>query len=187
MRYFFGFLLAILLIVFTFVLVLRGFRGSQANHSTAAPLTSYATTDTTVQFTDDGPVTADQTHEGIRINVGQYATTIQVYKGYQNDITHSQTFENNPTSYGTFLRAISLLNYTDGINKPSLELGDPRGVCPTGQHFTFQIISGDGSNIQNYWTTSCGGGTFKGNLQGVVSLFQGQIPNYSSLAGGVTL
>lgn len=187
MRYFFGFLLAILLIVVTFVLVLRGFHSNHAEQSTTTPLTSYATTDTTVQFTDDGPVTADQTHEGLRINIGQYASTIQIYQGYQNDITSSKTFENNPVAYGTFLRAIELLDYTSGINNPGAALADPRGTCPTGQIFTFQIISGDGSNIQNYWTSSCGGGTFKGNEQAIMNLFQQQIPNYPNIAGNVSL
>lgn len=187
MRYFFGFLVAILLIVATFILVLRGFHSNESVQSTTTPLTNYATTDTTVQFTDDGPVTADQNHEGIRINVGQYATTIQIYKGYQNDVTSSQTFANNPTSYGTFLRAIELLGYASGVAKPSAALADPRGVCPAGQTFTFQIISGDSSNIQNYWTSSCGGGTFKGNTQGIIDLFDGQVPNYSIITEGVIL
>lgn len=187
MRYFFGFLLAILLIIGTFVLVLRGFHSGESAHSTTTPLTNYAITDTTVQFTDDGPVNADQTHEGLRITVGQYATTIQIYKGYQNDVTSNQTFENNSSSYGTFLRAIELLDYTSGVINPSPELADPRGVCPTGQTFTFQIINGDGSNIQNYWTSSCGGGTFKGDVQAIISLFQGQVPNYPSIAGNVAL
>ncbi len=187
MRYFFGFLLAILLVIFTFVLVLRGFNSGKAQQSTTAPMTNYMNTDTTVQFTDDGSITADQTHQGIRINVGQYATTIQVYQGFQNNITNSQTYNNNPSSYGTFLRALELLNYTSGVNNPSTALADPRGVCPLGQHFSFQIISGDGSNIQNYWTTSCGGGTFKGDVQAVENLFQAQVPNYSKVAGNVTL
>lgn len=187
MRYFFGFLLAIGLIVITFILVLRGFRGNSAVPSITTPLTSYANTDTTVQFTDDGPVTADQTHQGIRINVGQFATTIQIYQGYQNDIINSQTYENNPNSYGTFLRAIELLNYTNGVKKPNAALADPRGVCPIGQHYSFQIISPDGSNIQNYWSTSCGGGTFSGSALPIENLFQAQVPGYSKIAGNVTL
>jgi hypothetical protein len=187
MRYFFGFLLALALIVVTFILVLRGFKGNSSTQSISAPLTGYTSTDTTVQFTDDGPVTADQTHQGVRINVGQYATTVQIYQGYQNDITSSQTYENNPSSYGTFLRSLELLDYTNGIKDPDPALADPRGVCPTGQHYSFQIINGDGSSVQNYWTTSCGGGTFKGNLRGIEDLFQGQVPNYSSVAGNVQL
>ena len=187
MRYFFGFLLAIILVVFTFILVLRGFSSGKSNQSIGAPLTNYMDTDTTVQFTDDGPVTADQTHQGIRITVGQYATTAQVFQGYQNTITNSQTYNNNPSSYGTFLRALDILKYTSGVNHPNSALADPRGVCPLGQHFTFQIISGDGSNIQNYWTTTCGGGTFRGDVQAIENLFQSQVPNYSKIAGNVTL
>lgn len=187
MRYFFGFLLAIALIIGTFILVLHGFEGRSSSQSITSLLTSYEDTDTTVQFTDDGPVSADQTHEGIRVNVGQYATTIQIYQGYQNDITTSKTFENNPASYGTFLRAIELLDYTGGVTNPNSALADPRGVCSIGQQYTFQIISGDGSNIQNYWTTSCGGGTFKGNVQQIQALFEAQVPNYPAIAGNVTL
>jgi hypothetical protein len=187
MRYFFGFLLAIGLIVFTFILVLRGFRSGSSSPAITAPLTSYTNTDTTVQFTDDGPVTADQTHQGIRITVGQFATTIQIYQGYQNDITNSQTYSNNPNSYGTFLRALQLLDYTSGVKNPNPALADPRGVCPLGQHYSFQVISGDESNLQNYWSTSCGGGTFDGNVLQVENLFQAQVPNYSAIAGNVNL
>jgi hypothetical protein len=186
MRYFFGFLLAIGLVVVTFILVLRGFDHG-TNPAITTSLTNFANTDTTVQFTDDGSVSADQTHEGIRITIGQYSSTVQVYQGYQNDITASQTFANNPSSYGTFLRALDLLGYTEGDKDPGSALADPRGYCPLGQIYTFQVINGDGSNLQNYWTSSCGGGTYAGNLQNVIVLFRAQIPNYPNIAGNVSL
>jgi hypothetical protein len=187
MRYFFGFLLAIGLIVFTFILVLRGFHSGSSSPAITTSLTSYTNTDTTVQFTDDGPVNADQIHQGIRITVGQFATTIQIYQGYQNDITNSQTYSNNPNAYGTFLRALDLAGYTLGDKNPSPALADPRGVCPVGQHYSFQVISGNETNLQNYWSTSCGGGTFNGPVQTIENLFQDQVPSYSAIAGNVSL
>ncbi|HEV2403446.1 MAG TPA: hypothetical protein VGS08_04560 [Candidatus Saccharimonadales bacterium] len=184
MRYFFGFLFIILLVVVTFVLVLHGFRGNKTTSNIDLP--SYATTSTVMQFTVDGPITADQIHKGIRITVGQYANTIQVYQGYQNNVIQSKSYETNGAAYAAFLHALQLLNYTSGNKDP--KVADPRGYCPQGERFTFQIISDEGTNVQNYWGTSCGGqGTFGGNLTAVQSLFEAQIPDYPTIAGSANL
>jgi hypothetical protein len=179
MRYFFGFLIAISLIVLTFVLVLRGFRGNGTSVSTNINLQNYAYTSTEMQFTIDGPVTADQTHQGVTIDVGQYASTIQLYQGYQGDVTHSQTFNNNQDSYTVFLLALNLLGFTKGSSNPAV--ADSRGYCPQGERYIFDIVN-NGNTTEHFWNTSCGGqGTFGGNEAGVESLFQAQIPNYGTI------
>lgn len=184
MRYFFGFIFIVLLILITLILVIRGFH----SHTTTSKvdLAKYASTNTVMQLTEDGPITADQTHEGIRITVGQYADTIQVYRGYENNIIQSKSYASNQAAYAEFLRALQLLNYTTGNTNPAL--ADPRGYCPQGERFTFQIINDDGTNAQNYWATSCGGqGTYAGNLVATQNLFHAQIPDYGTIAGSSTI
>lgn len=184
-RYFFGFLLVIVLVVITFILVIRGFRGN-GQAVTSINLAKLSTTNSVVQFTDDGPITSQQSHQGLRIIVGQYAATIQIYQGYQNNIIQSQTFANNQDAYAVFLKALELENYTKGNNSPAL--ADARGYCPQGDRYSFQIINGNSQSVQNFWSTSCGGqGTFGGNVSGVIALYQAQIPNYANIANAVSL
>lgn len=185
MRYFFGFLLVIVLVVFTFILVIRGFKGNGQTVSTVN-LANLASTNSVVQFTDDGPITSQQSHQGLRITIGQYASTIQIYQGYQNNIIQSQTFANNQDAYAVFLKALQLQNYTKGNKEPAL--ADARGYCPQGDRYSFQIINGNSQSVQNYWSTSCGGqGTFGGNVAGIIALYQAQIPNYANIANAINL
>ena len=185
MRYFLAAIVVIFFIIIVFVLVLQGFTGT-GQPVPKSNLTQYAYTDTVMQYTVDGPVTANQTHMGIRVTIGQYASTIQVYEGYQNDVLRSQTFNNNQSSYYVFLRALELLDYTSGIKSPAL--ADPRGYCPTGNRFTYQIINEDTStNIQNYWSSTCGQGNFTGETGQINSLFVAQIPDYAQFTEGTGL
>jgi hypothetical protein len=74
------------------------------------------------------------------------------------------------------LAALDLAGFQKGQNKPGDN--DPRGVCATGSRFDFQVINDSGSNIQNYWSTTCRStGNFKGNTGEVQSLFDTQIPS----------
>ena len=56
------------------------------------------------------------------------------------------------------------------------EQNDDRGECALGRRYIFKIING-ANTPQRFWSTSCGGeGTFKGNAQDVLQLFDQQIP-----------
>jgi len=177
MRYFLGFLAAIGLIVLVFILVLRGFSGGK-QPANKAVLTDYASTETVMQLTLDGPVNADQNHERVRISVGRTINTIEIMKGYENKVVDSRIYPNNEEAYGNFLRSLQLLGYTKGNADP--KLADERGVCPLAQRYVYEIVSGD-ATVQRFWNGSCGGGTFGGNANNVRALFKQQIPDYSQL------
>lgn len=181
MRYFLGFLVAIGLIVLVFILVLHGFSGGNKNKATKTQtaLVDYATTNTTMQLTMDGPITADQKHQGIRISVGRSESKIELYQGYQNDVTLTKTYANNQDGYAQFLRALDLAGYTKKNTDASRR--DERGVCATGKRYIYEIMgSGD---TQRTWSSSCsnGQGSFIGNGPQVRTLFEQQIPEYSQL------
>src|SRR4030081_3827701 len=98
MRYFAGFLVAIGLLVVVFILVLKGFSHS-GSKTPQVTLSNYASTDAVMQLTIDGPLTADEQHQGLRIIVGQNNNTIQTYRGYQNDVTSTKSYPSNEAAY----------------------------------------------------------------------------------------
>jgi hypothetical protein len=183
MRYFFGFLLAIGLIVLVFVLIFKGF------HHTSAPknqlnLTNYVQTDTAVRYTLDGPITADQKHVGIRITVNNISATIETYHGYGKTVTQTKTYINTQESYANFLRALQLAGYTSGSTDPKKT--DERGFCPLGNRYIFEVVN-RGEDLQRFWFSSCGQGTFRGKSPLVRTLFRQQVPDYDATVTGLNL
>jgi len=175
MKYFLGFLASIGLVIFVFVLVLRGF-GGKGNNQTVNPLTDYANTDAVVRMTVDGPIVADQQHQAYRVTIGRSETRIETLQGYEYDTIDTKTYENNQEGFTNFLRAADLAGFTKGIKDADSQAQDERGVCAFGQRYVFEIIKGT-SQVQRYWATSCGGGgTFKGNSGVVKRLFDKQVP-----------
>lgn len=177
MKYFLGFLASIGLIVLTVILIVRGFSGHHSSKNAPAPLLDYANTSVEMQYTIDGPVNADQTHKALRITVGQDSTKIEDLSGYSQTVADSKMYENNQDSYAAFLRALDIAGYTKGNTAGNQK--DERGYCPTGYRYSLDIV--DGSDVkQHFWAGSCTSGTFKGNVNQVINLFQAQIPDYGS-------
>lgn len=173
MKYFFGFLIGIGMIVLVVMLVIRGFSGDGGKTSTT-PLSDYANTDVVVRMTVDGRIIAEQQHQAYRITIGRTQTSVETLKGYQYETIENRTFDNNSESYNNLLRALDIAGFSRG-NKKS-QATDPRGICANGQRYTFEILDG-ATEIQNYWSTSCGGqGNFKGNAGQVRQLMNKQIP-----------
>jgi hypothetical protein len=109
---------------------------------------------------------------------------MELMGGYENSVQQTRTYTSNEEAYATFLRAIDLQGYTKGSDDEGRE--DSRGVCPTGKVYTFEIITGS-STVQRFWTTSCGGGTFKGKTDLIRRLFRAQIPDYAKVIRGSNL
>jgi hypothetical protein len=178
MKYFFGFLASIGLIILTIVLIVRGFSGGNDKKVNApAPLLDYANTSVEMQYTLDGPVNADQEHKAVRITVGQDESTIEILSGYNDDVVNAKTYSNNQAAYSEFLRALDIAGYTKGNTDASLK--DERGYCPAGYRYSFDIVDGS-STKQHFWTTSCGSssGNFKGKSNAIRALFEKQVPDY---------
>jgi len=183
MKYFFGFIIIVALVVFVFILVLKGFSGP-AQPKNQINLLDYANSSTVVRLFVDGPVNADSQHNGYRITIGRDANTIETLQGYKYEVIKAQTYANNNDAYATFLRSIQLLNFTRG--NPDPNLSDMRGVCPTGTRYSFEVESA-GQEVQRYWTSSCGGGSFKGNTASIRTLFIRQIPDFDKITSGLHL
>jgi hypothetical protein len=183
MKYFLGFLAAVGMVVLVVVLIFRGFSGSGKPTTKQTVLSDYANTSTLVRLTIDGPVTADQEHDVVRITIGRDGNTLEVLNGYQGALVKSQSYNSNTEAYGNFLRSLQFLGYTKGDPLPAN--ADERGHCPAQNRYIYEIIS-DSAKVQRYWSDQCGGGTFKGKPTNVRSLFRAQIPDYGKLTSGLS-
>jgi hypothetical protein len=186
MRYFAGFLFAVGVLILVFILIVKGLGGGGSkNEKPPIVLSDYAHTGTVVQLGIDGPLTADQFHNGARITIGQTQNTIQTYRGYQNEEIQAKTYPNNANAYDEFLRALQMNGFTKGDLDPNK--ADERGYCPDGRRYIYRIISDSGTDIQRFWSSSCGQGNFGGNPAKIRSLFIRQIPDYDRVVNNLRL
>ncbi len=186
MRYLAGFLVAIGLLILVFILILKGFSHSGGSKTPQITLSDYANTDTVMQLTIDGPLTSDPQHHGARITIGQLQNTIQTYQGYQNTITSTKTYPNNQSSYNSFLHSLQLYGFTKGSTDPNK--ADERGYCPGGNRYIYEILSSNGTDIERFWSTSCGGqGNFGGVATEIRQLFIRQIPDYNAITAKLNI
>lgn len=182
MRYFLGFLAVVALIVAVFILVLKGF--SSDTPKDKINLVDYANSSTVMSIMVDGPINADQLHQSYRITIGRDANTIEVMQGYDYHVVKAQTYASNSEAYTNFLKALQNMGYTKG--NPDPKKTDPRGACPTGNRITYRIENGS-QDVQKFWTTTCGGGTFAGQAANVRALFIRQIPDFNKITAGLLL
>jgi len=183
-RYFIGFLLAVGLIVLVIVLIVRGLT-SPHKAPTQLNLPSYADTDTKVQLTIDTPVTAPDQHHDVIMTVGNPSSTIMITQGYDGDTVNVKSYPLTTSAYEVFLRSLNLNGYIHGNPDPALR--DERGHCATGERVIYEIIDGNGNDLERYWHTTCGTGTFSGNVDAVRKLFVAQVPDFVTLTNGISL
>ncbi|MBC7582045.1 hypothetical protein H7097_04240 [Aeromicrobium sp.] len=180
MRYVFGFLATIGLIILILVLLLRGGGGGD---STPVPkslvLAKYAQTGSSAEFIIDGPIVSDPKHQELKIRVSADSVTYSLYSGYQGDLIKQTSYPNNTSAYTVFLKSLQNEGFTKG--NTDKQLTDERGVCPLGQR---RIYSFDDSSksLMRFWSTSCGTKTFEGRSSNVATLFRNQVPDYGTLS-----
>lgn len=183
MRYFLAFLVTLGLIFLLFSLLFHG--SSQPKLPAAKGLSSYATTDAVAKLTIDGPINADQLHQGVRITVGRDEVTFEQLAGYQGNVVNLQNFPNNSDAYANFLAALARAGFRQGSNLATLK--DERGYCPLGNRYIFEFTQQDQS-LERYWATSCGKpSTYLGAFTLTVDLFKAQVPDYNRLAQATAL
>ncbi len=183
MRYLIGLIIAIAVIIFVIIRLLIG-GGSNTPQVTPATLANYADSDTTVRYSIDNPVQAGENHRDIIIVVGDSSATITVTKGYQGEVLNSESYPTSVEAYRTFLLALDhSANFTKGNSNPAYK--DERGYCATGNRYSYDIVDGDGKEIQHFWSTSCKDKTFQGDVGITQQLFQAQIPNFADLVQSV--
>lgn len=181
-RYIVGFLLAVGLIIILIVLIIKGLSSSPQK---VLNLDNYANTDTTVQLTIDSPVTAASNHHDIIINVGNIQASLTITQGYNQQVINTQAYPMDNTAYGVFLSSLMLNGFTQGNNSSSL--ADEQGHCALGDRTIYEVINGQGSDLERYWYTTCGTGTFEGNITVIHQLFEAQIPDYANLTANISL
>ena len=185
-RYIVGFLVALGLIVIVIILIIKGLTsGGSKNPLQPVDLDSYANTGTTVQFIIDSPVTAAAQHHDIIINIGNSQASLQVTQGYEGEVVRSKTYPMSVSAYDVFLRSLNLNGFTHGNDDPNLK--DERGNCALSDRYIYEVVDDTGNDLQRYWSTTCGTGTFKGNIGSIQQLFQNQIPDYGDLTSDVQL
>jgi hypothetical protein len=184
MRFFFGVLVAIGLIILIVILMLSGNGGSKLPAITKT-LTSYTNDNDAVRLTIDGPVNANQNHQGIQITVDNSDVTFEQLQGYQDSVVNLQNFANNQPAFAVFLHALNFAGFTKGNTAKSLS--DERGYCALGNRYIFELLE-NGNDLERYWTSSCGSPkTYLGSLNLTLSLFEAQVPGYSQLAQNINL
>jgi hypothetical protein len=145
-------------------------------------LLDYIDRNTQVRYTIEGPVTANENHNTIRIAVTKDNRIIEVLSTYNGDTTISQTFTNNAAAFEDFMYAINGAGFMK--RDPKATTADERGVCPTGQRYIYELIE-NGSVVNRLWSSSCGDGNFAGQTGVTQTLFQAQIPGYSKITSNV--
>lgn len=185
MRYFVGFLITIGLLILLIMLLFRGGGDKAKVPTTSRTLDSYAATSAEVSLTTDGPINAASEHNQTRITVGRDQVVYDQIKGYDGNVTKTQAYENTQNAYKNFLLALSHAGFTKGETDPAFR--DERGYCPTGNRYIMELYN-EGKSLQRYWATSCGKPkSYLGNLSLTLTLFQAQVPNYSSMSQDLDL
>jgi hypothetical protein len=138
-------------------------------------------------MTVDGPIVSNEERQAYRITVGYDRRTVEGMKAYTHDVVATQTFDNNRTAYSEFVYALERAGYDKRRNVKD-EAADPRGVCPGGSRYTFEMLDG-GRVIESVWTTSCNNarGTMATKGSALKLLFDKQIPELSKAIKPVTL
>jgi hypothetical protein len=184
MRYFLGFLATILLIIVLIVLLVRGGGQKQKTPGTSKTLVSYASVNSEVSLTIDGPINANSKHQGVRITVDRNNATYEQLVGYDGQVVEMQQFPNSQNAYETFLLALERAGFRHGSKTVTQ---DSRGFCPQGNRFIYVLKQGD-RVIQQYWASNCNDvKSYLGAVNLTNSLFQAQIPNYNVLSQDAAL
>jgi hypothetical protein len=149
-------------------------------------MASYANDPTAqVAMLIDGPTSAPSLHNQVLITITNSVTKMLIFQGYNDQVKASYAFPMTDAAFHVFLRSLEYAGYNSGSNNPALSQAS--GYCPTGDRYIF-TFDADGVQKQRYWATNCGGpGTYEGNLDLTIQLFEAQVPNYSNLTGNLNI
>lgn len=173
--------LLILLIVFLFN---RDNSPQPAVTQQPAQLVEYATKNSSVSQLTVGPVVGEEEQRSINIVVTPSERRLEILSGFGQTVVSTQSFPNTQVAYEAFLSA---LGGQDFLRSKETPVKDPRSVCPTGNRFEYMLLN-DSQQVSNLWSVSCDRtGTFNGQGPIIRSLFQAQIPDYSTLVGNVNI
>lgn len=188
MRYIFGFMVFLLLIVLGLIFIFSGHKKSPTstkNTPVVLSLPEYAPTDASVSMTTDGIVNGEDAHRAIRITVNRDSRVIDIIQGYSGRVIDSHTYSNTEDGYAVFLKSLNNAGFMTKVKKPTVP-DDPRGYCADGQR-TILKLEKNTDSLSNLWTSTCSLGNFGGNIDLIVELFRAQITDYDNLTANVEL
>lgn len=176
----------LLLIIFGIVIFNRG--GSE---NTVTPgkktvkLSDFITKEnSSVEYSASGAINALENHRTIQIIISPTTRTINVYKGYNGEVLKTQTYPNTQNAYSDFMTALGRAGFA---RERRTDLNqDPQSICPTGSRSFYKLFEGSEEAV-NLWTASCTAGTYGGNISLTNTLFQTQIPDYSTITSGINI
>jgi hypothetical protein len=176
--------IAIIILVAVFIIAF-GLGNENTTTRKTVNLEDYAYSDATVSATTDGIINGNDQHRAIKITVSKSHRTLHIYQGYEGTIAQSYSFTNNPTAFKQFLASLQKSKWTS-VKRTSSTSVD--GQCPTGFRYIF-ANSGIDDIPNNLWSTTCSNirGTFGGDTDLMLRLFQAQITDYNTLISDVRL
>lgn len=159
----------------------NGLKSNPTQAQQPLKLTDFTNNGSQVRLINDGPIVAAEDHIVITVSVNATQRTIEVSKGYNQAPTTIQSFANNEAGYSSFLSALNSAGFT--LTKPAPVTVSRTGSCPLGNRFSYQLVPTNGSLRIDSWNNSCGNlqGTINGKSSLIRTLFQRQIPDYSSI------
>jgi hypothetical protein len=185
LRYVVG-VLGVILVIFLLVALIfgRGGNTTTQNNKTAPQLVDYADKNSSVSLTTVGRLVGNDERREIRVTVTPNERRLEILSGYDESVISLQTYPNTREAYSNFLSALATNGFT---KKRSTSITDPRGLCPTGNRYIYDL-SEDGNHLSNLWNTSCNDGSnFAGRGSTVREIFKNQIPDYNKQTQSVHL
>ncbi|MBA3758789.1 hypothetical protein H0X10_04145 [Candidatus Saccharibacteria bacterium] len=188
MRYIFAVFGVLIIMIFAVILIVRRnpapVPASQTGKKQVV-LGEYENKPVTAQYIRRGEITADEERNAIRVSVSNQERVIEILQGYNETVTKRQTYANNAKAFAIFLSALDSAGFA---REKETTITDERGICPTGNRFVYKLQDGT-EQILRFWATSCSTkqGSFGGNSVLVRSLFEKQIPDYSTVVRDVKL
>ena len=185
MKYIIG-VLAFILVFFLAVALLfgRGNDSATQDNKTIAQMVDYADKNSSVSLTTIGRMVGNDERRAIRVIVTPNERRLEILSGYDESVTSLQTYPNTQEAYSNFLSALGNFGFN---KKRDTSITDPRGLCPTGNRYVYDL-SQDGNHISNLWNTSCNDASnFDGRGPVIRELFKKQIPDYNQQTQSVKL
>jgi hypothetical protein len=179
MRYIIGVIAIVIILITVIIMLSRGGSDRRPNieGEEIVTMSDYADRDARVVYTMEGPNVSEEERRAIRITVTRNERIFQILEGYNERVARTEQFSNNDEAYSTLVHSLEIAGY-NRERKTSIE--EPKGACPLGQRYYYQLNEGD-NRVVDLWSTTCRrdeAGNFGGDASLVRNIFQEQIPGY---------
>ncbi len=140
-----------------------------------------------VRMTVRGSIVGNEDFNSYSITIRPNKRDMTAYVGYLDKSIANKRLGNNTRAYEQFVYALDQAGYMDGTPLTG-DANDVRGLCATGQIYTFEVLNGSKS-VQELWTSTCKGirGSFTATRSYIVKLFHLQIPEYTNILRKIDL